>query len=62
MAFLLHTMHDHLSDDEKKELSLLLESSMKQCSNTGSPNETDNNRVDTQDMAAIPLTRMPLVR
>lgn len=60
MAFLLHTMHDHLSDDEKKELSGLLESSAKQC--TGSPKETDNNKMDTLDMPSIPLTRMPLVR
>ncbi|KAL9963219.1 hypothetical protein ACROYT_G032397 [Oculina patagonica] len=59
VSFLLHTMHDHLSDDEKKELSILLESSMKQC--TGSPKETDN-RVDPLDMAAVSLTRMPLVR
>ena len=59
MAFLLQTMHDHLSDNEKKELSGLLESSAKQC--TGSPKETDNNRMDVLDMPTIPLSRMPLV-
>ena len=60
VAFLLQTMHDHLSDDEKKELSLLLEISAKQ--STGSPKETDNNRMDALDMPLIPLARMPLVR
>ena len=60
VAFLLQTMHDHLSDDEKKELSLLLEISAKQ--STGSPKETDNNRMDSLDMPLIPLARMPLVR
>jgi len=60
VIFLLQTMHDHLSDDEKKELCALLESSAKQC--TGSPKETDNNRMDVLDMPMIPLARMPLVR
>ena len=60
VAFLLQTMHNHLSDNEKKELSVLLESSANQC--TGSPKETDNNRMDVLDMPSIPLTRMPLVR
>ena len=60
VTFLLETMHDHLSDDEKKELSVLLESSAKQ--STGSPKETDNNRMDGLDIPSIPLARMPLVR
>jgi len=60
VAFLLQTMHDNLSDSEKKELSGLLESSASQCA--GSPKETDNNRMDVLDMPTIPLTRMPLVR
>jgi len=53
-------MHDHLSDDEKKELCAILESFAKQC--TGSPKETDNNKMDVLDMPTIPLARMPLVR
>ena len=60
VIFLLQTLHDHLSDDEKKELCVLLESSAKQC--TGSPKETDNSKMDVLDMPAIPLARMPLVR
>ena len=60
MIFLLQTMHDHLSDDEKKELCAILESFAKQC--TGSPKETDNNKMDVLDMPTIPLARMPLVR
>ena len=53
-------MHDHLSDDEKRELSVLLESSTKQC--TGSPKEKENNRAEMLDMATLSLTRMPVVR
>jgi len=60
VTFLLHTMHDHLSDDEKRELSVLLESSTKQC--TGSPKEKENNRAEMLDMATLSLTRMPVVR
>ena len=60
VTFLLQTMHDHLSDDEKKELSVLLESTAKQ--STGSPKETDNNRMDALDIPSVPLARMPLVR
>ena len=66
MTFLLHTMHDHLSDEERKELCVLLESSAKQCAGSPkspkSPKETDGHKIDALDMASIPLTKMPLVR
>ncbi|RMX55514.1 hypothetical protein pdam_00024127 [Pocillopora damicornis] len=66
ITFLLHTMHDHLSDDEMKELCLLLESTAKQCTGSPrspkSPKETDGQKIDALDMALIPLTKMPLVR
>lgn len=66
ITFLLHTMHDHLSDDEMKELCVLLESTAKQCTGSPrspkSPKETDGQKIDALDMALIPLTKMPLVR
>lgn len=66
ITFLLHTMHDHLSDDEMKELCSLLESTAKQCTGSPrspkSPKETDGQKIDALDMALIPLTKMPLVR
>ncbi|PFX14220.1 trafficking protein particle complex subunit 9-like [Stylophora pistillata] len=66
ITFLLHTMYAHLSDDERKELCVLLESSAKQCTGSPrspkSPKETDGQRIDALDMALVPLTKMPLVR
>ena len=65
MAFLLHSMHDHLSDAEKNELSGLLENFAKQCS--GSVPASGNQMVTSQDVSPddvppVSLTRMPLVR
>ena len=60
VTFLLHTMHDHLRDDEKRELSVSLESSLNQ--NPGSPREKENNKTDVLDMASLSLTKMPVVR
>lgn len=58
--FLLQTMHEHLSDQEKRELSTILESSFKEP--PASPREKENNRMDKLDMNNLSLTNMPVVR
>lgn len=53
-------MHDHLSDEEKRELSVLLDSPARYTA--GSPKEKENNRVEMLDLASLSLTKMPVVR
>ena len=53
-------MHEHLSDQEKRELSTILESSFKEP--PASPREKENNRMDKLDMNNLSLTNMPVVR
>ncbi|KAK2547858.1 Trafficking protein particle complex subunit 9 [Acropora cervicornis] len=60
VTFLLQTMHEHLSDQEKRELSTILESSFKE--HPASPREKENNRMDKLDMNNLSLTNMPVVR
>lgn len=60
VTFLLHTMHDHLSDEERRELSVLLDSPAR--FTAGSPKEKENNRVEMLDLASLSLTKMPVVR
>ncbi|XP_044184471.1 trafficking protein particle complex subunit 9-like [Acropora millepora] len=60
VTFLLQTMHEHLSDQEKRELSTILESSFKEP--PASPREKENNRMDKLDMNNLSLTNMPVVR
>ncbi|XP_028513093.1 trafficking protein particle complex subunit 9, partial [Exaiptasia diaphana] len=63
MKFLLHTMHEHLSDAELSDLAGGLDTLSKQCSGSvpSSPS-SPNDKLSLHFFPEVSLTKMPLVR
>ena len=64
MSFLLHTMHDHLSDAEKNDMAELLEKFASECiGSPKSPSSLENDMIRKHGLLPpVSFTRMPLVR